>query len=283
MLTQAQADDGTSLIQGQVNGLRLLDAITTHATAAHSIPQVARIPAAETESVIYLTDDYTDAARADTSVAPAVISGTQYYGWSNGRLFDAAGTVTRADTGCIIAIVGEELSSGYTINQIWSYNRDCFAGATAVRINGADYSNVALQSSLGSWVLTVTGAPDLSASSFTFNVQLGTDWVYETTTGTAFDAGLWEWDADTTAYVRLSGGDGDITAVTTNASSGLFGGKHTGRGSSERGSRPAPSDDHRDRRFGRRLPRVRRHERRRTTPPSRFASTGSWRASTATP
>ena len=204
VLTKAQADDGTNHVQGQVTGVRLLDAITTHSTSNHALPQVARIPVVETSPVVFLTHDYTDATRADTTITPAVISGTPYYGWSNGRLFDSAGTNSRT-TGCIIAITGEELSSGYVINQIWSYNRDCFANATAVRLRGTDYTAVSLESSLGSWVLNVTGTPTIPSAqtTFTFNVRLGTtDWVYETTTGTAFEAGLYEWNV--TAYERLA-------------------------------------------------------------------------------
>ena len=227
VLTQAEADDGTSIIQGQVNGLRLLDAVTTHSTANHAIEQVARIPAIEGEPLIYLTHNYTDAGRTDTSIGPATVPGGSQYGWANGRLFASAGSITRADTGCIIAVLGIEQATTYIINEVWSYNRACFAGATAVRIDGTDYTDLQLRSSLGAWVLEVVGAPEIAntQTSFTFNVVLGTDWIFESTTGTEFSAGLYAWDSTSSTYARL---DGDISAVTTTASSGLDGGQTSG-------------------------------------------------------
>ena len=207
VLTRAQAEDGTSAVEGTVTGELLADAINVHATAGHSIMQVSQLPDTETDAVLYLTHDYYTGARADLSITPSALT-ADFEGWSDGQLYAAGGILTGGDPGCVVAAFGVILpGQQYRINQVWSYNRSCFADVDGVKIGATTYTNIQLRASLGAWVLTVEGAPTIGGGAVDFNLRRSDgSWLYQSATGTLVREGLYDWDSDENTYLLVYSG-----------------------------------------------------------------------------
>ena len=229
-LTKAQADDGTDTTEGLVSGLLLYDAITTHAHE-FGIPEVGRIPATETDPVLYLTHDYGTGARTDRTITPAAL-GAVYYGWSTGRNISAGGSVANNDSmGCLTAISGSPVSgTTWSPTRVWSTNRTCLADINQIVINTASHPPSTLTfSNLGLYWREIGSPPTLTdGDDFTFNLRISpflpATYYFADGTGDMYLAGLYAWEGTPASYVLLSSQDqftGDIHTITATDTSGM--------------------------------------------------------------
>ena len=116
-------------------------------------------------------------------------------GYSDGRLFAAAGSINKRSPLTYILIVGQPDS--YTIDSIASPNEDWINDFTQVAINGSNYNLGVTFLENGIYVRRVLNSPTLNAASFSFNPLRADGTFYFTTAETTRHvAGLYEKTTD---------------------------------------------------------------------------------------
>ena len=155
------------------------------------IPKVSRLPAVTSTSpfLVNLTHDYEVGARDDTTVTPAFSA--SFNGYSDGRLFQSTGTITKTSPLTYILLNGT--ASSFTIDSIASPNEHFIDDFDSAAINGSDFNLGVKFIENGVFVKRITNSPTVTAASFTFNLKRSDNTFYFTTAETSTEiAGLYE-------------------------------------------------------------------------------------------
>ena len=181
--------------------------------------QVVSIPSAFDEALLYLTHDElaTGGAAAHETITVGEDSGA--FGYSDGTALPVTlGSTTGSSPVAFITGDGAESSgtiTSFTPNVIGSHHRDFMDTYTTIVIDGTDYTLDDVVFRFGAYRRSINSPPTITDGNFTYNFKNASDNLYFTDADTTNEAGLWQWEEDSSpaAYERVgSGGDSSGTA-----------------------------------------------------------------------
>ena len=180
--------------------------IETHLT--EGIAVVARVPTRNVGNVIYLSHDHTEGTKTDITITPGFVTsfgGLTFAGYDDGNIaFDAFGSVSSGSIGPVSVASGPGDATGYSIDEIITFNKHFLDSVDKVVINDVEYDHGTVQLFVGAWRFEVNSPPTGLTGDFTLNFLLNDDLYYYTDGTTTYVAGLYVWDVDASSYAIFS-------------------------------------------------------------------------------